>query len=236
MLPLVEMNATSDLAQSVPGPDPAEDPRSFHTTMAHLYRGEVHRMTVWRTRLDTTSHWAMLLTVGMTTFTLGAVGVPHYILLLGLALNSMCMLLEARRYQHLHHSEWRLRLLEQAYFAPLLVGTSPEADWRPRLAEDFRRPCQTVTLLTAARVRLRRNYLMLASFITAVWLTKVFIHPTSARSFGDFYGRLAVGELIPSWLVAASACIFIVLGTALAAGTSRTDALERCTDGQPVRP
>ena len=27
--------------------------------IAHLYRGEIYRSTVWRTRLDSTTNWAM---------------------------------------------------------------------------------------------------------------------------------------------------------------------------------
>ena len=30
--------------------------------LAHLYRGEVYRSTVWRTRLDTTTNWAVVTT------------------------------------------------------------------------------------------------------------------------------------------------------------------------------
>jgi len=32
------------------------------TALAHLYRGEVYRSTVWRTRLDATTNWAALTT------------------------------------------------------------------------------------------------------------------------------------------------------------------------------
>jgi uncharacterized membrane protein len=28
--------------------------------LAHLYRGEVYRSTIWRTRLDTTANWAVV--------------------------------------------------------------------------------------------------------------------------------------------------------------------------------
>ena len=30
------------------------------TALSHLYRGEVYRSTVWRTRLDATTNWAVL--------------------------------------------------------------------------------------------------------------------------------------------------------------------------------
>jgi uncharacterized membrane protein len=41
--------------------------------LAHLYRGEIYRSTVWRTRLDSTTNWAVV-TTGIAlsaTFTVG---------------------------------------------------------------------------------------------------------------------------------------------------------------------
>ena len=32
------------------------------TASAHLYRGEIYRSTVWRTRLDSTTNWAVVTT------------------------------------------------------------------------------------------------------------------------------------------------------------------------------
>ena len=32
------------------------------TALSHLYRGELYRSTVWRTRLDATTNWAVLTT------------------------------------------------------------------------------------------------------------------------------------------------------------------------------
>jgi uncharacterized membrane protein len=209
------------------GVAPPRADASFHTAMAHLYRAEVHRMTVWRTRLDTTSNWAILLTTGLTTFTLGSQGVPHYTLLLGLALNFICMLLEGRRYQHLHHSEWRLHRLERDYFAPWLAAGDGEPGWTEELAADLRQPRATIGLFTAVRRRLRRNYVLLFYFLTAVWLTKLFIHGLDAVRF---YQRLAVGDLVPSWLVAASATAFLLAVTVLAFATDGSESIERYSD------
>ena len=44
-------------------------PTEFNTTMVHFYRGEVQRSNVWRTRLDTTTYWAVLLVSVSLTFT-----------------------------------------------------------------------------------------------------------------------------------------------------------------------
>ena len=69
--------------------DPAAEPvtdRDVTMAVAHLYRAEMNRMSVWRQRLDVTSNWAVILATALTTFTLGSADVPHYTLLLGLAL------------------------------------------------------------------------------------------------------------------------------------------------------
>jgi uncharacterized membrane protein len=207
------------------------DPTCFHTCMVHLYRGEMHRMTTWRSRLDTTSHWAILLTTGMTTFALGSRELPHYVLLLGLAINTIFMLMEARRYQHLHHSKWRIQLLEHNYFACQLRSTPnpKEPSWRSQLSDDLEQPHFTISLFLAARLRLRRNYLMLLFFITAVWLAKLFIHPGAPARLRELYGRLAVGELFPPWFVLSTAAVFLGIASLLAVLTPSEEALERWT-------
>ena len=216
----------------------SEEPH-FHTAMAHLYRAEMNRMTVWRQRLDTTSNWAIILTFGMSTFVLGTEGVPHYVMLLGLAIVSICLLIEGRRYQRLHHSKWRLALFDHNYFANILWSPAkmPEPAWRRQLAFDLRRPHFTMGWFMATRLRLRRNYLLLVYFITAVWLTKVFIHPDSPPVAAEFYARLALGDLFPSWFVASTASVFIVVATALGLLTPSEEALDRWTwERRAVRP
>ena len=207
--------------------DPIREPEGFHTAMAHLYRGEMQRMTVWRSRLDATNNWAILLTTGMTTFTLGSATIPHYILLLSLALVGICMVIEARRYRHMLHSKWRLHLLEANYFGHQMCPGEPVPDpaWRRHLVEDLRNPTLTTSLLMAFRLRLRRNYLLLIYFISAVWLTKVFLHPFGAKDVWEFHGRLAVGDMIASWFVAVTASLFVLGCTLLAAMTPSEEAM-----------
>jgi uncharacterized membrane protein len=158
----------------------------------------------------------------MTTFTLGSERTPHYDLLLGLAVIGMCLLIEARRYQHVHRSAYRLRLLEAGYLRGVLLGGA-DAAWREQLSQELARPGKTISWLQAARVRLRRNYLMLVYFSTAVWLTKLYIHPASPASLSEFYGRLALGDLIPSWFLAGSAAVFVATATTLALRATTPD-------------
>jgi uncharacterized membrane protein len=218
-------------------PAPAAAPEGFSTSLVHLYRAEMHRMTVWRQRLDVTSNWAIILTMGITTFALGAHTVPHFVLLLGLAIIAISILMEARRYQHLHHSEWRLHLIDRGFFAPLLRLESPIASlrWREMLAADLVQPRLLISLFCAARVRLRRNYLSLTYFTTAVWITKLYVHPGSPNSFAEFYARLSVGNIIPSWFVAASAVIFLVGSTVLALSCPTIEQLEKWEQPEPGR-
>ncbi len=205
------------------------DPQLFNASMVQLYRGEMQRMTSWRARLDTASHWAILLATGISTFSLSTPTLPHYILLLGLTIITMLMLMESRRYQHLHHSKWRIQLLEHCFFSRQLLCDEPPQDlsWRKQLSVDLQRPHFTISSFMATRLRLRRRYLMIFYFVIAVWLTKIFVHPRSSESLLDFYGRFAIGGLIPSWFVAVSAALFILSCTIIAATTPSEEALDR---------
>ncbi|HPY41031.1 MAG TPA: DUF2270 domain-containing protein, partial [Thiolinea sp.] len=53
-------------AESAPESVPTAPAREFTAAeigaLAHLYRGEVYRSTVWRTRLDNTTNWAVVTT------------------------------------------------------------------------------------------------------------------------------------------------------------------------------
>ncbi len=205
----------------------AEGSTAWITCLAHLYRAEMQRMTVWRTRLDTTTHWAIILTIGVTTFTLGSRAMPHFAMLLALTFNSILMLLEGRRYQHLHHSKWRLSLLEHNFFAARLCDAEPvEPTWREQLGADLRRPHFTISLSMGTRLRLRRNYLILMYFTTAIWLTKLFIHPAGPAHWTELYRRMAIAELFPSWFVLATAVLFISVITLIAALTPSEEALD----------
>jgi uncharacterized membrane protein len=204
----------TDISQPIEAPATKDN----ITALAHLYRAEMNRMSVWRQRLDVTSNWSVILATALTTFTLGSPDVPHYTLLLGLGLVIISILLEGRRYRHLHHSKWRLYLLESGFFADFLDPKSPaasEPQWREQLAADLRRTQFSISWLTGMRVRLRRNYLFVIGFMASVWIAKLFIHPSRAASPAELFERLHVGDFIPSWMVAASALTFFIAAAVL---------------------
>jgi len=199
------------------------------TALAHLYRAEMNRMLVWRQRLDVTSNWAIILATALTTFTLGSADVPHYTLLLGLALVLISILLEGRRYRHLHHSKWRLYLFESGFFANMLrpaTRSDPSPDWSRLLAADLRHTHFSISWMTGMRLRLRRNYLMVIAFMSAVWIAKLFIHPVRATTLVEFYSRLHVGDFIPSWLVAVTAFVFLATAAVLGLTCPSAEKLE----------
>src|SRR5437868_13892323 len=92
------------------------------TAIAHLYRGELYRSTVWRTRLDATSNWAVV-TTGLAlslTFSSEAAS-PLPLVLVGL-LVAVFLLIEARRYRFFDFFRIRAHILEVYFFGPILSG------------------------------------------------------------------------------------------------------------------
>ena len=67
--------------------------------LAHLYRAEVYRSTIWRQRLDMTTNWAVVSTgIAFSVSFANEEASPLPIVLVGL-LSAMFLILEARRYR-----------------------------------------------------------------------------------------------------------------------------------------
>jgi uncharacterized membrane protein len=85
--------ATPDPAAAPPRPCSAAEIGAI----AHLYRGEIYRSTVWRTRLDSTANWAVVTTgIALSATFSSAQASPLPMALVGLIV-TMFLLLEARR-------------------------------------------------------------------------------------------------------------------------------------------
>jgi hypothetical protein len=73
--------------------------------IAHLYRGEVYRSTIWRTRLDTTTNWSVV-TLGVAlSISYAAPGASPLPLVLVGVLVIFFLVIEARRYRYFN--VWR---------------------------------------------------------------------------------------------------------------------------------
>ena len=86
--------------------------------LAHLYRGEMYRSTVWRTRLDTTSNWAVVTTgIALSVTFSNIAATPLPIVLISFLLTAF-LLFEARRYQYFDIWNIRLRVMEVMLLRP----------------------------------------------------------------------------------------------------------------------
>lgn len=186
------------------GFDPAE-----MGMLAHIYRGEVYRSTVWRTRLDQTTNWAVV-TTGLAlslTFS-GPDASPLPLILVGL-LVVVFLLFEARRYRYFNVSRARCRLLETDVCAPMLLGERIRMDggWNRLLAEDYRHPEFHISFIRAVGRRLRKNYGYILGVQAIAYYGKLAIHPVSAPSLDGFLTRAAIGP-VPGLYVVLAGLLF----------------------------
>ena len=107
--------------------------------LAHLYRGELYRSTVWRTRLDATTNWAVVSTGLALSLTFsGASASPLPLVLVGL-LVAVFLHTEARRYRFFDFWRVRAHILETQFFGPVLLGRGVQTDnaWNEVLYHDY---------------------------------------------------------------------------------------------------
>lgn len=145
------------------------------SAMAHLYRGEVHRMKLWRERLDRTSNWAVIVMAAILTWAFSSPNNPHYIVLIGVATLTVFLVIEARRYRGYEIWRTRVRKIQENVWS---YGLDPSAglvnpDWREQLSKDYRSPTIKISAEEAIAHRLRRVYLPLFGILLAAWLVRI---------------------------------------------------------------
>lgn len=177
--------------------------------LAHLYRGEMYRSTVWRTRLDTTSNWAVVTTgIALSVTFSNVAATPLPIVLISFLLAAF-LLFEARRYQFFDVWNTRVRVLEGHFYEPMLTGgdTRKDKDWTRELAADLRRMHLHISLVDAVGLRLRRNYGWIFGIQIVSYWGKIAVHPTPITSIAELWERTAVGP-IPGPAVLAAGALF----------------------------
>jgi len=170
--------------------------------LAHLYRGELYRSTVWRTRLDATTNWAVVTTGLALSITFrDATASPLPLVVVGLMV-LMFLCIEARRYRFFDFWRVRAHILETQFFGPILLGRGVQVGnrWNEILHQDYRRPRLHITMADALGRRLRKNYCWVFSIQLAAYLGKLTIHPIPIDSFDDFVARASIGP-VPGGLV-----------------------------------
>ncbi len=165
--------------------------------LAHIYRGEVYRSTIWRTRLDQTTNWAVVTTGLALSLSYSGVGAsPLPLLLVGL-LVVVFLLFEARRYRYFNVWRARCRVLETDVCGPLLRGEGVRMNgrWNLLLAADYARPDFHISFPRAVGRRLRRNYGYILLVQALAYYGKLAIHPIAAPNWDVFLLRAAIGPL-----------------------------------------
>ena len=173
--------------------------------LAHLYRGEVYRSTVWRTRLDSTTNWAVVTTgIALSVTYSNAQASPLPMVLVGL-LVTVFLLFEARRYRYFNVWRARARLLETDFYAPLIRGEGAElnAGWTELLANDYHDPRYHISYARAIGRRLRRTYAWIFLIQAIAYYGKLAIHPTPLTTFAEVWQRASIGPIPGTWVVAA---------------------------------
>jgi len=175
--------------------------------IAHLYRGEVYRSTIWRTRLDNTTNWSIV-TMGIalsTTFSSReASALP--MILIGMLL-AVFLGLEARRYRYFNVWRARARYMETHLYAQILRGKHDDSTWRIVLAEDYLHPRHHISFVRAAGRRIRRTYIWIIAIQTTAYFGKIAIHPEVAAHFNELVDRATIGP-IPGWVVLGCGLIY----------------------------
>jgi uncharacterized membrane protein len=173
--------------------------------LAHLYRGEVYRSTVWRTRLDATTNWAVVstgLALSLTFSNESASPLP--LVLVGL-LVAVFLSIEARRYRFFDFWRVRAHILETQFFGPMLLGLGPRTEngWNKILYQDYHRPRLHITYFDAVGRRLRKNYSWIFAIQVCSYIGKLAIHPEPVASLGEFWARAAIGPIPGQFVILA---------------------------------
>jgi len=191
--------------------EPPTNPENFESfpltrseyiaAMVHFYRGELQRANSWRMRLDHSTNWAIIATLGLLTFTFGTREHPHLVLVFGMYMAFTFLALEARRFRFFDVWRARVRMIEENFFGPILRRDliSPTAHWGNLVAEDLLSPRFKISYAQALRARLVRNYIPLFLVLLVSWFVKVAIHPNAIGGDVELKNNLRIGPI--PWIV-----------------------------------
>jgi uncharacterized membrane protein len=211
------------------------DPRDRAMILTHYYRAMVGRADVWRTRMDTTTNWAIGATAAVISFTLGNPQVPHYVAFIASLMTVSFLLLEARRLTFYHLWQQRVLQLEDSLVRPALEmarSGAPNTDGPPRATTDdpprvieegdtgsvdagaaleagLGRTVPSMRTAKAVARRLRRVYLYLFGVQLLAWVFKLSNHPSLATSFDVFVGRAQLGVIPGAGILATTLALFL---------------------------
>ena len=186
-------------------------PKEYLTVLAHFYRGEVNRSTIWRQRMDATTNWAILATTASFSWVFTAESVEsHFVFPFTTVLVLLLLGVEARRYRYYDVWRTRVRMLEVHLMVPALNPEVDilEGDWRTVLSNDLLLPTFKISGWEALGRRLYRNYVWLFIILFVGWFLRVYSgaghdldadHPQHTVTLMDFY-KACKYRIIPPWV------------------------------------
>jgi len=196
--------------------------------IAHLYRGEVYRSTIWRSRLDNTTNWSVVTTgLALSISYASPESSPLPLILVGL-LVAVFLMFEGRRYRYFNVWRARCRLMETDFYAPMLRGEGTKLDdkWNALLASDYLRPHFHISYARAVGRRLRKNYIYILTIQGVAYFGKLAIHPTALTNLSDLIDRAAIGP-VSGVLVLFAGVVFHLSWVIFAVVTYRIEQSER---------
>ena len=184
----------------------------FVTQMSHLYRGEVARSNTWRTRLDSTTNWAVVTTAAVLTFTFSSVSHPHIVILMSLLLVWLFLVIESRRYRYYELSALRLRLIETQFFVKALDSSvESHSDWAMQLVGSLLNPEFPISFWEAIGRRLRRNYIWIFTILVGAWVVKLMLYTGATGSWRSLLPNASIGFISGEAVVVVVGCFYLVI-------------------------
>lgn len=210
-----------DDATKMPGFDSAE-----MGALAHLYRAEIYRSTVWRTRLDNTTNWAVVTTgIALSASFSNVDASPLPLVIVGL-LVMVFLLFEGRRYRYFHMYRARARLMEMGLYRPILERRGAHAnEWSDTLSRNYRDVRLQISVARAVGRRLRHNYAWILVIQAIAYYGKLIIHPLPITSLDELRHRAAIGP-IPGEITIGAGVLFHVAWIVFAALTLHRDQVD----------
>jgi uncharacterized membrane protein len=200
---MIQAQGIKTMSESnIEGKQSAFDPADI-TALSHLYRGELYRSTVWRTRLDATTNWAVLTTGIALSLTFSSESAsPLPLVLVGLLVTTF-LFIEARRYRFFDFWRMRAHILEEILY------------------QDYRAPNLHISYAEAVGRRLRHNYSWIFAIQVTAYVGKLLIHPAPVASLQEFWIRAAIGP-VPGQFVLVAGLAFHATWIMIAIATYRS--------------
>ncbi len=172
------------------------------TAIAHFYRGEMNRLTVWRTRMDITTNWAIITTIGLLSFSFRNPRADA-IFIVNLVALWFLLTIESRRYRFYDVWRWRVRILEVHFLAPVLdpVSRGLEGPWRTDLVSDLLYPTFKMSMREAMGRRLLRNYVYLFLLVLVAALAHVFGISPATGSWAFLTREYVMASMRQNWVL-----------------------------------